>query len=239
MLNSIYNITTKPSVIALAIGITLIVLIVFWSFVFLIMKRKYTTTKQFFTIQLVGIFLFGAIPSFFVWHKNINIDFIKFPLTSNDLIVYLLITLIPIILIINYLLSNKKSHQSQYPKSRRKHWNLTFLLTNTLLWIFYLISYEFLFRGLLLHACLEQFSIYESIIINTIIYSLAHVPKGKFETLGAIPLGILFCLITIWTQTFWTVCILHCIIATSNDLFCIIKNPDMSIDYSLKKTSVY
>ncbi len=237
MLNFISYIATELSEIALAISITLIVLIVFWGFVFFVKKQGYSTTKQFFTTQFIGILLFGVIPFLLAWYRGVNLSFSKSPTVSNNLMIYLLIILIPIILTINYQLSKKKTHQDQYPKIRRKHWTFTFLLTNTSLWIFYLISYEFLFRGILLHTCLDYFSTTIAIIVNTIIYSLAHVPKGKFESLGAIPLGILFCLITIWTQTFWTVCILHSIIATSNDLFCIIKNPDMSISYSFKKTS--
>lgn len=57
-----------------------------------------------------------------------------------------------------------------------------------------------MFRGFLLFSCARVLGVWPAIAINTAIYALAHVPKGKTEGIGAV-VGILFCLITLESGT--------------------------------------
>ncbi len=71
-------------------------------------------------------------------------------------------------------------------------------------WVAYLVGYEFLFRGFLFHATLQVWSLWPAIALNCILYALAHFYKGPGEIIGAIPVGILLCYLTLHTGNIWS-----------------------------------
>ena len=107
-------------------------------------------------------------------------------------------------------------HLAMYPQVRMAKWNPIEYILNILSWGLYLLGYEFLFRGILFLALIPFVGLYPAVIINTILYALAHLYKGKKETLGSIPLGIVLCLITAHTETIWTAFAVHWIMASNN-----------------------
>lgn len=106
---------------------------------------------------------------------------------------------------------------SVYPQIRVRSWNVRLYFLSGLTWAAYLLSYEFFFRGFLLFACEQVTGITIAITINVFFYALIHIPKGKFETIGAVPLGIILCLITYSTGSFWTSFGIHLCMALSNE----------------------
>ena len=109
-----------------------------------------------------------------------------------------------------------KDHLVIYPQVRMQKWNATEYNFNILSWGVYLLGYEFLFRGILFLGILPFVGLYPAVCINTVLYALAHLYKGKKETLGSIPLGIVLCIITAQTETIWTAFAVHWIMATNN-----------------------
>jgi len=109
-----------------------------------------------------------------------------------------------------------KDHLAMYPQVRMAKWNPLEYIGNILSWGLYLLGYEFLFRGILFLGLLPFVGLYAAVFINTVLYALAHLYKGKKETLGAIPLGFVLCLITAQTETIWTAFAVHWIMATNN-----------------------
>lgn len=109
-----------------------------------------------------------------------------------------------------------KNHMAIYPQVRMAKWNPIEYILNILSWGLYLLGYEFLFRGILFLGLLPFTGLYPAVFINTLLYALAHLYKGKKETLGSIPLGIILCLITAKTETIWTAFAVHWIMATNN-----------------------
>ena len=101
------------------------------------------------------------------------------------------------------------------------------ILLNTVGWGLYLLAYEYLFRGILFFGVLPWLGLYATIALNTTIYALAHLPKGAKETIGAIPLGIVVCLITFETGNIWVAFLVHMILALSNDYIALYHHPDM------------
>jgi membrane protease YdiL (CAAX protease family) len=93
----------------------------------------------------------------------------------------------------------------------------------------YLFAYEFLFRGLLLFFCIEELGVVLALIVNIFLYSLVHIPKGRKETIGAIPMGIILCILTIHSGTIWMAFWIHCSLALSNEWLSIKYHPDMKI----------
>ncbi len=204
-------------------GLTAVFVHSLLSYIF-IAKTKNNSDKKynsnlFIYLQLVGIILFGTIPFLYSLYYFSHTSYV---LINSSQVNYTLIFAIPlmtIVLLINKKLAERPSHNRHYPQininSKSK------LYGNIILWILYILAYEFTFRGVLLFEAIKVWGIIWSIAINIIIYAISHIPKGKLEALGAAPLGFIFCLISIITHSFWTAFLIHLTIAISNDVFCL------------------
>ncbi len=204
-------------------GLTAVFVHSLLSYIF-ILKTKNNSDKKyksnaFIYLRLAGIIVFGTIPFFYSLDYFLHTSYV---LINNSQVTYILIFAIPLmafVLLTNRKLAEKPSHNKHYPQininSKSK------LYGNIILWILYILAYEFTFRGVLLFEAIKVWGIIWSIAMNIFIYAISHIPKGKFEALGAIPLGFIFCLISIITHSFWTAFLIHLTIAISNDVFCL------------------
>lgn len=137
--------------------------------------------------------------------------------------------LIPLILITGYFAAQKSGNLEQYPQIRAKQWTPAMVLLSSGSWVLFLIGYEFLFRGFVLHASLGLLEPGPAIALNCALYAFAHFYKGPGETFGAIPVGIILCYITLITGNIWSAVILHSIMALSNEWFSLRAHPEMKI----------
>ena len=178
--------------------------------------------------KLTGFFFLGLIPFIviLITYKRTTNYGIKTENMPNTL--YWSAIIVPLIVILSWFVSRNPNNYKNYPQIRIKKWNWKIAFINTFSWLLYLIGYEFLFRGILLFSCLSVFNPTIAIAINTVLYALAHLPKGKMETIGSIPIGILLCYITITTGSIWSAVILHFTMATSNDYISLYFNPKMT-----------
>lgn len=180
--------------------------------------------------KLFGIIMFGIIPFliFFVaFSCNLTDYGLKFSnlLTSLYLILLLSVILIPMI----FFTSGKPENLKHYPQIRIKEWNIKLIIINSLIWIAYLLAYEFLFRGILLFSWVHVIGVWPAIAINTSIYACTHISKGFKEAISAIPFGIILCIITLITGNIWVAFFAHVLLALSNDYFALYHNPEMKI----------
>ncbi len=132
-----------------------------------------------------------------------------------------------LIVIINLLRAGKPNNLVQYPQIRAKQWDLKLLLLSSFGWVVYLLGYELMFRGFLLYGCIETMGIWPAIAINCAIYSFAHFFKGIGETIGAIPFGVIICVVTLYTGNFMLAFIVHCFLAISNQTIAMFAHPDI------------
>jgi len=146
--------------------------------------------------------------------------------------------LIPVILVAGYFSASTPGNLSLYPQMRIKKWTPGILALSGLSWIVFLIAYEFLFRGFLLYATLTLLEPWSAIAINCTLYAFAHFYKGPGETFGAIPLGILFCYLTLLTGNIWSAVVVHSIMALSNEWYSIWINPDLKVKVESRKRKV-
>jgi len=137
--------------------------------------------------------------------------------------------LLPLIVALGLLTAGAPSNLAFYPQIRLKHWTPRLLFISATGWLFFLIGYEFLFRGFLLHASLNLMQPMAAIALNVAVYALAHFYKGPAETFGAIPVGIILCYLTLITGNIWSAVILHSVMALSNEWFSIRAHPDMKV----------
>ena len=198
-------------------------------------KLKVPTYYSFIAQRILGFFTFGFIPCAIVliFHSK---SLVNYGLNFNQLQTSLIWTAVMgfIIIIANYLLAGKKQNLKNYPQIRLNNWTIDKILINSLTWILYLFGYELMFRGLLLFSFYYAYGTVIAIAVNCVLYSLVHIPKGKKETFGAIPLGIILSFITLSTGSIFVAFIFHVIMALSNDYYAIKAHPSMTLGLKRK-----
>jgi membrane protease YdiL (CAAX protease family) len=137
--------------------------------------------------------------------------------------------LIPLILVMGYHTAQKPGNLERYPQIRAKQWTPGMIALSSASWVLFLIGYEFLFRGFVLHASLDLMEPGPAIALNSALYAFAHFYKGPRETFGAIPLGIVLCYLTLLTGNIWCAVILHSVMALCNEWFSLRAHPEMKI----------
>jgi hypothetical protein len=107
------------------------------------------------------------------------------------------------------ILFTKPGEDDKYPQLQYHSWNAGHILLNSLTWLIYLFSYEWLLRGPLLNELVSLTGVYAGVAINTIIYSLIHIVKGRKEMIASIPVGIALCAVTLYMHSFLAAFIFH------------------------------
>jgi len=185
-------------------------------------------TKSILLTRLIGFVLFGIVPIAFVFlFSENNIAFYGIQTNSINKSLWWIMPLLPVLIVVTYFNSKQKGNLSVYPQIRRTNWTRQLLFFSMSAWILYLLAYEFLFRGYLLLVSITFLGVWPAIILNIIIYSLAHFPKGIKETVMAIPFGLVLSLSVIHTGNIWVAVILHSVLALSTEWFSLKTHPEM------------
>jgi membrane protease YdiL (CAAX protease family) len=195
-------------------------------------KNPCNNVRQIIFQRLTGVFVFGFISIviiIFFFHSRLTLFGTSVPGIKTY---FWLLPLSLIIIPLNYYNSKNPENLSKYPQIRLTEWSVELIILSALSWIAYLFAYEFMFRGFFLFSSVALLGIWPAIIINTAIYSLVHIPKGRKETLGAIPFGIIISYLTIKTGTFWFAFFAHVILALSNEWFSIAFHPEIHVKKS-------
>jgi len=180
--------------------------------------------------RLVGVVTFGVIPFLTVLFLDVSVLngyglIMSRPLKSLIWIISLTFIIVPICI----YWGNTPVNLSIYPQIRTNKWNLRILVCSALSWTTYLFCYEFFFRGFLLFSCERGLGVQNAVIINTLFYALAHFPKGKVETIGAIPFGLILCLATFSTGSIWAAFGVHLVMALSTEWISLYYHKEMKI----------
>ncbi|MBK7817530.1 MAG: CPBP family intramembrane metalloprotease [Sphingobacteriaceae bacterium] len=125
------------------------------------------------------------------------------------------------------LAPKKEANLVNYPQIRAKIWTRKTVIIAALGWALYLFGYEFLFRGILLFPLVETLGVWPAIAINIALYSATHIPKGLHETIGAAPLGLVLCILTLLSGTIWIAFLVHVVMAWTNCFTALKFHPDM------------
>ena len=202
-------------------------------------KRKYfdqeCQIKRILFNKIAGLIFFGILPSaifFSFWTIDLNHLGISIQSINKNWI--WLIGLPILIIIINYFSARSPDMYDRYPQMRIKNWNFSRFLLSATGWAVYLISYESLFRGILLVSCAEAFGVWPAIAINIAIYSAIHLPNGIKESIGAIPFGFIACWFVLNNGSLLVPIVMHISLSVSTEFFTIRNNPEMSFKKKLK-----
>lgn len=204
--------------------------------------NKYGTDKGsarfiMFTRYLGGLSM-GVLPAitFFIAFPNTTLSQLGLGLPRETAFATILwiALLIAIVIPLARISAKKPKNLVNYPQIRAREWNNKMILGNLVSWTFYLLGYEFLFRGVLLLPLVEEIGLWPAIAINIGMYSGTHIPKGLEETIGAIVLSVVLCLLTVQTGTIWIAFFVHIAMAWTNTLTALKHNPDMKIINNIK-----
>jgi hypothetical protein len=181
--------------------------------------------------RTTGFMLLGVVP--LVLYIMINQDFSLADAglgLNPEKGLFTIISIILLSMIIIPVISRsarKPEIMAVYPEIRAERWTNRMMLAETGSWALYLLGYETLFRGVLLFPLADSLGPVTAIVINTILYSAAHLPKGKTETIAAIPFGIVLCILTLHSGTIWIAFIAHLVNALTMTFTAVRFNPEI------------
>jgi len=137
--------------------------------------------------------------------------------------------LIPLIPLLTYFMASKPSNLALYPQIRSTAWTSGMLWINAISWVVFLVAYEFLFRGFLLFGSLATLDPFSAVVLNVVLYAFAHFYKGPTEVFGSVPIGFLFCYLTLFTGNIWSAVAIHSLMALSHEWFSFKAHPQMKL----------
>lgn len=188
--------------------------------------------KSVYLRRIIGFILLGIIPliiALFFFDENLGAYGLGLPAGKFWILWFLIPT--GLITVGSIFRSNKTIDSTYYPEVRKEIWTRKRLALNIIFWTLYLLGYEFALRGVIFFTSVYAWGLWPAIIINSVIYSLIHIFKGKQEAFGAFFLGILFCLITFYTNSFWFAFIDHVILAVINDVKAVQSSTSMRFQF--------
>lgn len=106
-----------------------------------------------------------------------------------------------------------------HPEIRGAVWTPSLRVLSLGSWAVFLLGYEYMFRGALLFTLDAAMGAWPALGVTAAMYSLAHLHKPLLgETLGSIPMGILFGAMSLATGSFLPAFALHLVIAWTTEL---------------------
>ena len=129
---------------------------------------------------------------------------------------------VPAVAIGTWVLSNGSDFQAQYPHYQPAAKNWAFFAVYELLFLFYWIGWEYLWRGFVLFGTARTFGLY-AIFVQAVPFALLHVnkplPEAVLSVAGGIALGAL-----VWRcRSFWIAVPIHAAQMLLLDLWCSLR----------------
>ena len=203
----------------------------------LILRSKYPSLSreslEFVSEKFSGILFTGITPFIlFVLILKLVPSEIGFTVGQTIQLRYPIILLTTLTALVSFFSSKNPKIQERSPELRIRIWYPRHLLLTVLSWGFYIFGFEFFFRGILWFICYGVMGFWPAIAINIVLYSLVHIPKGKLMTFGAIPIGVIFCLLSHLTGSFYPAFLVHACMAIVTEIFSAYHNPEFQFRLS-------
>jgi len=190
-------------------------------------------TLEFISEKITGILLTGVAPLLlFLSVMRHGAAASGSPASEIKNLQFLICILPPVAIILSFFSSKNRKLWKESPQLREKNWNIRHLFLSAVLWIIYILGYEFFFRGVLWFTCYEAFGFPVSLAINIILYSVVHIPKGVFLVIGSVPFGIIVCCTSYLSGSFLPAFLIHASMAVTTEISAEYHNPEFR--FSLK-----
>ena len=129
---------------------------------------------------------------------------------------------LPFVIIGTWILSDSASFQSHYPHYQQAAFNWTYFAIYELLFLFYWLGWEYLWRGFLLFGTAHTFG-FHAIFVQMIPFAALHVdkplPEALLSVVGGLALGAL-----VWRcRSFWIAVPIHAAQMLILDFWCTLR----------------
>ncbi|RMG81144.1 MAG: hypothetical protein D6707_05245 [Bacteroidetes bacterium] len=173
------------------------------------MKKIFSETSFFIFSRIAGGILFG-FTAFYFSEQSFRILGLHFTSPGYTILFIIAGIVITYWFTRKFLITNAVNI-ANYPQIRLPKWSKTLFILNKISWAIYLTGYELLIRGLLFYypVFVLNIPLYIVFPLNILFYALAHLPKGKMETLGSVPVGIIMGLSVIFLKNIYFPVIVH------------------------------
>lgn len=166
--------------------------------------------------RLGGALLLGVLPAgvAFAWPDGAWGLSLPRPAVAGGFVAAVVVIILPIIA----MSARGPAFRDDYPQMRlAAPWTRAQRLRNAASWTIYLLAYEFFFRGFVLFTLAEAFGAWPAIALSTLAYAWAHLPKNAAETIGTLPMGVIFAVVALEGGGIWGPFVAHVIIANWSD----------------------
>ena len=116
------------------------------------------------------------------------------------------------------LAARRPAQWAHYPQLRQDRWDVPAHLANAASWALYLLGYELYFRGVLTFVLVRELGAWPGLAVMTALYVAVHLPKPAGETVGTLPMGLVFGLTALASGSMWPVWLGHVLIAVTSDV---------------------
>jgi membrane protease YdiL (CAAX protease family) len=180
--------------------------------------------------KLTGILFLGIVPMIvFVYVLGLPSERIGLGPGVTLKYWYLILVLLVLTALISFITSKTRKVQEISLELKKKDWYPRHIILSASLWMIYLFFYEFFFRGILWFLCVAAYGVWPALFINIALYSIVHLPKGKYMALGSIPVGLLFCLLSSLTGSFYAAFLIHISVNQFTDMFTLYNDPRINL----------
>ncbi len=139
------------------------------------------------------------------------------------------VALLAVMLPITLVAANQTSFQGAYPLAGTEGFfranpdgPSTFLLAQFVAYeatyVLYFISWEFLFRGWMVHSIAPSWGVGPAIAVQLLPFVVMHAAKPEAEGFGSILAGLALALLALRTRSMWYGVVLHSVIAVAMDI---------------------
>jgi hypothetical protein len=115
------------------------------------------------------------------------------------------------------LAARRPAQWRYYPQLRHDRWDPRAHGANAASWALYLLGYELYFRGVLTFVLVRELGTWPGLAVMTALYVAVHLPKPAGETVGTLPMGLVFGLTAVMSGSMWPVWLGHVLIAVGSD----------------------
>jgi membrane protease YdiL (CAAX protease family) len=191
-------------------------------FVYFLRRTHFILPRDTFMERLIvvgAIYVITPFLLYFVFRhkpKDFGISFGNPRLWLRDVVVFYLLFLI--ILVIAFKFTNLKN---VYPLYRKSTQGLSYFLFFQLIQLWYMLGWEFFFRGFMLFGLERKFG-RMAILVQAVPFAIVHFKKPQLEAYGSIFAGIFLGLMGLRARSFLPCFLLHYMIILTADLLGII-----------------
>lgn len=127
--------------------------------------------------------------------------------------------LVPVFLLIAFAAHADAALRTKFPINPRAGASAGMFALHAATYLLFYVGWEFHFRGFLLHGLRPSIGDSSAILVQTMASALLHIGSPAAETFGAIPAGVLWGLVALWSRSLASGLAQHCLLGLALDAF--------------------